>query len=551
MAARGRKAPAPAHAKVRGRRPFQTCREVGAGQSAIADCDQRLRWGAPRPEGEKPLASPAVRLRAKEAGIDLRQVPGTGPAGRITHEDIDQFVSAVGSQPIATGRRAGDTSVEEVKVVSACAAASPRRCALAKRRIPHITYVEEVDVTALEELRASLNAETAARPRQADLLPFLMPALVKAMAEQPQLNAIYDDEAGIIHRHGGVHVGIADADAVRPDGARRAPLPRRATSGIAQPKSTAARRSRPRPARRPARNFPAPPSPSPRSALWAASSRRRSSTTRGRDRRRQQDDDTAGLGRHAVHPAQMMNLSSSFDHRVIDGWDAAVFVQRIKSAARNPGAYFPRGGLIHERNLLQAPRHRRRPRRLCLRHPRRPARPRYGDRREAAKPGGTCLNVGCIPSKAIIHAADEYHARHRNGDRQRPSASALSKPDHRPEEDGRWKDGIVGRLNSGVPCITEEGQGQDRAGAWRASATARPVEVETETGSRNHPRRACDRHRFGAGRCRRCPSAVTLFLRPSACRCKQCPSVSCRGRRRLYRPRTRAQPSPSWAPRSR
>jgi 2-oxoisovalerate dehydrogenase E2 component (dihydrolipoyl transacylase) len=164
---------------------------------------------APRPEGERPLASPAVRIRAREASIDLRQTPGTGPAGRITHEDLDAFV-ARGREPVRTGLQR-NLAVEEIKLVGLRRRIA-EKMSLASSRIPHITYVEEVDVTALEELRGKLNAEKrpadAPRPKLT-LMPFLMRAMVKAIADQPQLNATFDDDAGIIHRHGGVHIGVA------------------------------------------------------------------------------------------------------------------------------------------------------------------------------------------------------------------------------------------------------------------------------------------------------------------------------------------------------
>jgi 2-oxoisovalerate dehydrogenase E2 component (dihydrolipoyl transacylase) len=162
--------------------------------------------GAPRPEGERPLASPSVRRRAKEAGVDLRQVPGTGPAGRIGHDDLDGFI-ARGRQPAAKGL-SRNTEVEEIKVVGLRRRIA-ERMALSKARIAHITYVEEIDVTALEDLRARLNAEKPADRPRLTMLPFLMRAIVKAVAEQPMVNAHYDDEANVIHRHGGIHIGVA------------------------------------------------------------------------------------------------------------------------------------------------------------------------------------------------------------------------------------------------------------------------------------------------------------------------------------------------------
>ena len=291
----------------------------------------------PRPTGEKPLASPAVRLRAKEAGIDLRQVHGTGPAGRITHEDLDQFISRGAQQPSPAGPQP-NTSVEEIKVVGLRRRIA-EKMSRAKARIPHITYVEEVNVEALEELRARLNAERHPDRPKLTILPFLMRAMVKAIAEQPQINAIFDDDAGIIHRHGGVHIGIATqtpaglmvpvvrhaeardlwdcarevnrlADAARSGTANREEL----TGSTITITSLGAMGGI---ATTPVINYP--------------------------------EVAIVGVNKIMVRPvwdgqqfipAKMMNLSSSFDHRVIDGWDAAVFIQRLKALLETPALIF-------------------------------------------------------------------------------------------------------------------------------------------------------------------------------------------------------------------
>ncbi len=289
----------------------------------------------------KPLASPAVRLRAREAGIDLRQVPGSGPAGRISHEDIDAFM-ARGPQLARAPGLARNESVEDIKVVGLRRKIA-EKMALAKSRIPHITYVEEVDVTALEELRAALNKDKRGgkggeRPKLT-LLPFLMRAMVKAIAEQPQLNALFDDEAGIVHQHGGVHIGIA------------AQTP----SGLVVPVVRHAE----------ARD------------LWdcaAEVNRLAEAAKSGTATREELSGSTItitslgamggvattpvinhpevaiiGVNKMMVRPVwdgsqfiprKMMNLSSSFDHRVIDGWDAAVFIQRIKALLETPALIF-------------------------------------------------------------------------------------------------------------------------------------------------------------------------------------------------------------------
>ena len=293
--------------------------------------------GAPRPEGERPLASPAVRLRAREAGIDLRQVRGTGPAGRIAHEDLDAFLSR-GQQPAAaTGLQRRD-GVETVKVVGVRRRIA-EKMALAKSRIPHITYVEEIDVTALEELRARLNAEKKDGRPKLTLLPFLMRAMVKAIGEQPALNATFDDETGIIHRHAAVHIGIA---AQTPAGLI-VPVVRHAEARDLYDCAAEAQR-------------------------LAEAAR---DGTAGRDELsgstititslgalggiattpviNHPEVAIVGVNKMMVRPVwdgaqfvprKMMNLSSSFDHRVIDGYDAAIFIQRIKALLEAPALIF-------------------------------------------------------------------------------------------------------------------------------------------------------------------------------------------------------------------
>jgi 2-oxoisovalerate dehydrogenase E2 component (dihydrolipoyl transacylase) len=296
--------------------------------------------GAPRAEGERPLASPAVRLRAREAGIDLRQVSGSGPAGRIGHEDLDAFV-AHGRQPAATPSLRRRTEVEEIKVTGLRRRIA-ERMALANSRIPHITYVEEVDVTALEELRARLNAEKREDRPRLTILSFLMRTMVRAIAEQPKVNALFDDEAGVIRRHTGVHIGIAT----------------QTESGLMVPVVRHAE----------ARD------------LWACATelKRLSDAAKGGTAARDELSGSTititslgamggivttpvinhpevaivGVNKIAVRPVwdgndfvprKVMNLSSAFDHRVIDGWEAAVFVQRLKTLLEAPAMIFLEG----------------------------------------------------------------------------------------------------------------------------------------------------------------------------------------------------------------
>jgi 2-oxoisovalerate dehydrogenase E2 component (dihydrolipoyl transacylase) len=213
---------------------------------------------------------------------------------------------------------------------------------LSHARIPHITYIEEVDVTALEELRANLNKQKRAAQTKLTLLPFLMRAIVRAIADQPNLNAHFDDEAGILRQFGGVHIGIAAQTA----------------AGLVVPV---------------VRHVEA-------LELWACAAelaRLAEAAKSGSATREELSGSTItitslgalggvattpiinapevaiiGVNKIMVRPhwdgagfvpRKMMNLSSSFDHRVIDGWDAAIFVQRIKTLLEAPAMIFVEG----------------------------------------------------------------------------------------------------------------------------------------------------------------------------------------------------------------
>ena len=296
------------------------------------------------PEPEQPVetpkspgaqAAPAVRSRAEALGIDLASLQGTGPRGRVTHEDLDAVLTGGGQaarQAVAPAR--GD---EQVKVIGLRRRIA-EKMAESKRRIPHFGYVEEVDVTELEALRRHLNHTHGDRPRLT-LLPFLMQAVVKAAADFPQINARYDDEAGIVTRSGAVHIGIA----VQTDAGLMVPVVRHAE----------------------------------RRDLWghAAEVARLAKAARdGTAAREELAGSTititslgplGGISHFPVinHPEvailgpnkiverpvvrqgqvvarQMMNISSAFDHRVVDGQEAAEFIQRIKALLEHPGALF-------------------------------------------------------------------------------------------------------------------------------------------------------------------------------------------------------------------
>lgn len=286
---------------------------------------------------DHPLAAPPVRLRARNGGVDLSLVKGTGPAGRITHEDLDAYLSDQ-RQAGATGAKESQDTVRE-KRVTGLRRKIAERMAEASRRIPHITIVEEVDVTALETLRQQLNAERREDRPKLTVLPFLMAAIAVAVREQPMMNAHFDDEAELIREFDAVHIGIAT----------------QTTAGLMVPVVRHCEHK----------------------SLWAAAeelARVADAARSGKAVREELSGSTitisslgplgaiattpiinrpevaiVGVNRMEIRPRwdgsafvprTMMNLSSSFDHRVIDGWDAALFVQRLKTLLESPALIF-------------------------------------------------------------------------------------------------------------------------------------------------------------------------------------------------------------------
>jgi 2-oxoisovalerate dehydrogenase E2 component (dihydrolipoyl transacylase) len=285
-----------------------------------------------------PTAAPAVRQRAASLGIDLGAVVGTGPDGRVVHADLDAHLTRNGSPTVAAPRQPGADTVEDVPVIGLRRNIA-QRMQLAKTRIPHFTYVDEIDVTELERLRAELNREHADRQSRLTVLPFLMRAVVVALADFPQMNARYDDENGVVHRHGSVHLGVATQTA----------------KGLMVPVVTNTE-SR---------------------DLWDCADEVTRLATAARNNKITLEELSGstitisslgslggivstpiinypevaiiGVNKIATRPVyvdgivlprQIMNLSSSFDHRVVDGADAAAFVQRIKVLLETPALLF-------------------------------------------------------------------------------------------------------------------------------------------------------------------------------------------------------------------
>ncbi|KEQ54042.1 dihydrolipoamide acetyltransferase family protein [Sphingobium chlorophenolicum] len=291
---------------------------------------------APSLEGRgEVLASPAVRARAKELGIDLAQVKPSGD--HIRHSDLDAFLlygTGQGYRPAGRPARRADEAVKVIGLRRRIA----ENMAASKRAIPHFSYVEEIDVTALEEMREQLNANRGERPKLT-MLPLLVVAICRALPDFPMLNARYDDEAGVVTRYGAVHMGIA----TQTDAGLMVPVIRDAQD----------------------RN------------VWqlAAEIRRLADAARtGKAKSEELSGSTLTLtslgplggvattpvinrpevaiigpnriierpvfrGKEVV-PAKLMNLSISCDHRVVDGWNAASFVQAVRKLLETPVLLF-------------------------------------------------------------------------------------------------------------------------------------------------------------------------------------------------------------------
>ena len=286
----------------------------------------------------KVITSPAIRRQAKEANVDLSLVPGTGPRGRILRRDLDAYMTAgerTAARPPAPTRHPGGAEFDTQKVIGVRRVIA-ERMTQSKREIPHFAYVEEVDVSELERLRAHLNESHGVRLSP---LPFIAIALMRALESFPQCNAVYDAQANVIKRYAPVHLGIATQT---PDGLK-VPVVKNADS----------------------------------MDLWrltdaiAAAAQAARDGTASRDQLTGSTITLTSLGRlggivttpvinypevgiigvnkavprpvvvdGAVTVRTMMNLSSSFDHRFVDGYDAAALIQQVKASLEHPATMF-------------------------------------------------------------------------------------------------------------------------------------------------------------------------------------------------------------------
>ena len=296
-----------------------------------------------RAAGTKALASPAVRQRARAANIDLQLVAGSGPAGRISHADLDRHIAggasgATPSMPMGGVPKVARNGTEDIKVIGLRRKIADGMMA-SYSTIPHFSYFEEVDVTELEALRQHLNATRPEGAPKLTYLPFIMQALVKALTQRPECNAVYDDEAGVVTRHEAINLGIA----TQTDRGLYVPVVKH-VEGM---------------------------------DIWQSAAEMGRVTQATRDGKAGVDDLTGstftitslgrlgGLGatpiinkpevgilgvhnakdRAVIHNGhvvvrRIMNLSSSWDHRVVDGHDGASLVQLLKSYLEHPATIF-------------------------------------------------------------------------------------------------------------------------------------------------------------------------------------------------------------------
>jgi 2-oxoisovalerate dehydrogenase E2 component (dihydrolipoyl transacylase) len=288
--------------------------------------------------GQRVMTSPAVRRRAKEAGIDLTLVPGTGPGGRVTRKDFEKYVDGAVTPAAAARAPAPTGETKEIKVIGLRRIIA-ERMATATREIPHFTYVEEIDVTELESLRQHLNGKVTNQAERLTLLPFLGLALMRALREFPQCNTTYDKDRNVLIQHGPVHLGIATQT---PDGLK-VPVVHHAESLSVADLAREIRR-----VSEAARNNSIGKAELTGSTITITSLGKLGGIV-STPVINQPEVGIIGVNRAVERPVVlqgqvavrlMMNLSSSFDHRFVDGYDAAAMIQRIKEMLEHPATIF-------------------------------------------------------------------------------------------------------------------------------------------------------------------------------------------------------------------
>jgi 2-oxoisovalerate dehydrogenase E2 component (dihydrolipoyl transacylase) len=288
-------------------------------------------------ESARVITSPAIRRRAKETGIDLGLVPGSGPGGRILRKDFDLYLKARATGAAISPGASPSTGVREIKIIGVRRMIAERMAA-AKREIPHFAYVEEIDITELEALRKHLNAGREAAVRLT-LLPFLGLALIKALKEFPQCNVTHDKARNLLLQHDAVHLGVA----TQTQGGLKVPVVQHAEVRSLDELAAEFRR-----ASLAARDNTAKKSELSGSTITITSLGKLGGIA-STPVINNPEVAIIGVNRAVERPVVfngqvavrlMMNLSSSFDHRFVDGYDAAAMIQRIKEMLEHPATIF-------------------------------------------------------------------------------------------------------------------------------------------------------------------------------------------------------------------
>jgi len=288
-------------------------------------------------------ASPATRRRAREAGIDLHAVPGSGPSGRITRLDIEAALGGGGKEAVAapqpvTPVLAARTAVEEVKVIGIRRLIA-QRMSESKRNIPHFSYVEEVDITELESLRSHLNDRLPPLAAPLTYLPLIAAALTRVLTRFPQCNTLFDAERGVLLRHQAVHLGVATQT---PDGLK-VPVVRHAEARTLWDLADEIRR-----VSEVARTGKATSKDLTGSTITVTSLGKLGGIA-STPIINAPEMAIIGVNRAVERPVivdgavavrRIMNLSSSFDHRFVDGYDAAAMIQELKDLLEHPATIF-------------------------------------------------------------------------------------------------------------------------------------------------------------------------------------------------------------------
>ncbi|MEO8079371.1 MAG: dihydrolipoamide acetyltransferase family protein [Caldimonas sp.] len=299
--------------------------------------------GGQSSQAERPLASPSVRRRARELDLELSAVRGSGPRGRVVQADLDAAVAkrntTIQEDQAAPSSSNGERNGEQAIAIVGLRRKIAEKMQDAKRRIPHFSYVEEIDVTELEDLRATLNARWSEQRAKLTLLPFIARAIVLAVREHPQINARFDDETGVVTRHEAVHLGAA----VQTEMGLMVPVIRHAEAldlwAVAREIARLAEAARSGKATRGELSG----STITVTSLGALGGIATTPIIN------QPEVAIVGVNRiverpvyrkGVVVPRLLMNLSSSFDHRIVDGIDAARFVQTLRGLLEMPATLF-------------------------------------------------------------------------------------------------------------------------------------------------------------------------------------------------------------------